>query len=232
MANPFSDAACKVIVFTFRASRCLSIVLTCLLSCFQCVTIFTSVNWVRIKLKMQNYLKVIIALLYIFSALFSVNLPFSTISSFNITATDYATNLGYCIVIDPSTLLFEAIGYSVLTRDTIFVALMAVASSNILLILYRHGKKVKGIRSSDHSKESSVESKAAKTVVTLVVLYVSIFGIDSTIWLYQIATSSKILDAVSDIRHLLSVCYASAFPIVSLIFNPRIRNVFNCYAEQ
>ncbi|XP_014346519.1 olfactory receptor class A-like protein 1 [Latimeria chalumnae] len=221
----FDDIGCKIVVFASRVSRAMSICLTCLLSCFQCITITKStLKWLSLKGRMQKYVILIIIGLCVMNMLVCIAAVLFSVSSTNTTNLEYTFNLGYCLVTFPDQLSFQVNGFAIFARDIIFVVLMALASAYILLVLFRHGRQVKGIRSSDRNNVTTAEGQATKTVVTLVTLYVLFFGIDNTIWFYQITVSKEVHSIVSDIRFFFSVCYASICPIVIIMFNPQIRN--------
>ncbi|XP_043931980.1 olfactory receptor class A-like protein 1 [Protopterus annectens] len=197
VTNLFNNTGCKVITFSFRLSRSMSICLTCLMSCFQYATLAsTNPKWLYLKNKMQIFLIPITFFLIL--------------------------NVGYCLVIFPNKMSFQANGFTIFARDLVFVIIMVLASANILLLLYFHGKQATQIRSSKQDPENTMERKASETVVTLVSLYALFFGIDTTIWLYQAAVSSEVQIVISDIRNFFSTCYASVFPIVTIIFNKNI----------
>uniref|UniRef100_H2ZXC0 Vomeronasal type-1 receptor n=1 Tax=Latimeria chalumnae TaxID=7897 RepID=H2ZXC0_LATCH len=221
----FSDIGCKIVVYLSRVSRAMSICLTCFLSCLQCITIATStLKWVYyIKVKMQKYVIPITVFVCLLNMIICIGSVIFSISGTNSNYTQFAFNLGYCIVNFPDKLTLHFNGFAPFARDIVFVVAMALASAYILLILYRHGKKVKGIRNSEHSHESTAEGQATKTVVTLVTLYIIFFGIDNTIFVYQIAVSKEVHTIVSDIRFFLSICYGLVFPFIIIGFNSKIR---------
>ncbi|XP_041084637.1 olfactory receptor class A-like protein 1 [Polyodon spathula] len=95
-------------------------------------------------------------------------------------------NLGFCHVNFQDQLSYVINGVAVTGLDFIFMGLMVLASGYILLVLHHHSKQMKGKRSSDRHQSSMLESRAARTVITLVILYVVFFGIDNIIWIYML----------------------------------------------
>ncbi|XP_029429398.1 olfactory receptor class A-like protein 1 [Rhinatrema bivittatum] len=223
VGNFFSDTGCKAVIYTARVSRALSICLTCFLSCFQAVTLAsTSVSCMRLKLHLQTQVLPIVFLLLLVNAAFCISPLLFTISGTNMTNLKYAFSVGHCLVIFPDKLSLHGNSFALFARDLLFVAAMSGASSYIVCTLYRHGKRVRGIRSSERSQKISAEANAARMVTSLVLLYGVFFGIDNTIWLYQNAWSMNSLAAATDARYFFSICYTSVFPVVILIFNQRI----------
>uniref|UniRef100_H2ZUA2 Vomeronasal type-1 receptor n=1 Tax=Latimeria chalumnae TaxID=7897 RepID=H2ZUA2_LATCH len=226
--NLYSDVGCKITGYVHITFRAVAIVLTCLLSCLQCATIARGgPQWTFIKLSLQKHLEWIIFGLYLFCMITTIDVIPLSISGQNVTNFKFAVSLGYCFVVFPDNIMFQLVGYVIFTRDFLFMILMTLASSYILLVLYRHGKQVQGIRSTERNHEPTAEGQAAKTVVTLVSFYVSVFGLDTTIWFYEIV-SKRMFPVAFDIRNLFSMCYASFFPIVIITFNKKIRHQLKC----
>ncbi|XP_043937540.1 olfactory receptor class A-like protein 1 [Protopterus annectens] len=219
----YTDSDCRADLFLARSSRGLAICLTCLLSCFQCVTLASSsVRWLYFKIRLQKYLTPVIVFLSLLSLTSSLNAALYPVAYYN--ATDnHSFSLGYCFVLYPTRFLFQAIGFITFSRDLVFVILMALASTYILLILHRHRKQMKGKRSSERKQEATAEQQASKTIVTLVVLYVFFFGLDNSIWFYQIAVGEAFKE-ITDIRHYLSFCFPTIFPVIILLFNQKLQN--------
>ncbi|XP_043928689.1 olfactory receptor class A-like protein 1 [Protopterus annectens] len=224
LQNLFNDIGCKLVVFASRLSRAMSLCLTCLLSCFQCAVLLSSNhNWASVKIKLQKFLPHIFALLLLMNSLVYVSRTMCSVSGRNSSHLPYTSDLGYCLIIFPDKVSLQANGFASFTRDMVFVIFMAMASAKMLLVLYWHGKRVQGMRSSDNNQESRMESKAAKTISTLVGLYIFFFGVDSTIWLYQATVSDEVHVIVTDVRTFFSVCYSSVFPIVIIISNTKVK---------
>ncbi|XP_043931987.1 olfactory receptor class A-like protein 1 [Protopterus annectens] len=225
--NLFNDAGCKVIIYVSRVSRAMTICLTCFLSCFQCSTIASSRwKWAYIKVYMQTCLVRIMVGLLVMNMAACIAAPYLSVPLNNSTEHKYTFNLGYCLVIFPDNISFQVNGFALFVRDLFFVVLMSVSSAYILLILYKHKKMVRNIKNSVQNQQTA-EGQAAKTVVTLVSLYVFFFGIDNSIWFYQIA-SGLVHPVVSDVRFFFSVCYSSVFPIVIILLNKKVRNKLKC----
>ncbi|XP_043929554.1 olfactory receptor class A-like protein 1 [Protopterus annectens] len=225
--NIFSDILCKIIYFVHISFRAHALCLTCFLSTFQCVSVTaTNKKWLQLKAKMQKYVLTIIIFFCVTSMASSVDLIFFSSARKNATNTENSIILGYCIEVLPSNIILDIIGYLVLARDLIFVITMSCFSFYLLAVLYQHKQKVKGIRSSDRNMESTAENQAAKTVITLVVLYTLFFGIGTAIWFYQVVSETS-FSAAPVIRNFFSMCYAAFFPLVIITFNRKIQHKLN-----
>uniref|UniRef100_G3NLM6 Vomeronasal type-1 receptor n=1 Tax=Gasterosteus aculeatus TaxID=69293 RepID=G3NLM6_GASAC len=147
----------------------------------------------------------------------------------NGTAPAFTLNLGFCHVDFRDNLSYVINGVAVSVRDFAFVALMLGSSGYILLLLlHRHSRRVRGIR---RSQGGGAETRAAKTVITLVVLYAVFFGIDNAIWIYML-TVAKVSPVVADMRVFFSSCYASLSPYFIISSNKKVKAKILCAAEQ
>ncbi|KAG8589281.1 hypothetical protein GDO81_006331 [Engystomops pustulosus] len=226
------DAGCKVTAAVFRIFRGMAISLTCLLSCFQGAILSSAGANSILKVKIQDGMLPAIGFLYVMSII--VNTPFGMYATkpFNTTGLKYAYGPGYCIVVYPDKVSFEASGYVSFTLDLVLVLLMAVANCYILWVLRRHRMQVKNLRTSSTNRgQASAEGQATRAVVTLVTFYVILYGIDNTIWFYQ-TLSTHLLALVTDIRVFFTMCYGSACPIVLLVFNRKIRNKLKPWTKE
>uniref|UniRef100_A0A8C4SVP9 Vomeronasal type-1 receptor n=1 Tax=Erpetoichthys calabaricus TaxID=27687 RepID=A0A8C4SVP9_ERPCA len=218
--NLFDDLGCKLSLLCFRILRGLSISLTCLLSTYQAVLIAPASSKLLLallKLKLPQYLLLLLFLLYLFCGVTSVNpIIFTVAYLINNTIPPYTFNLEFCFTPYPDYPTFIGQGFTNFLRDFIFIVLMAVMSAYILILLYRHSQKVKHIRSSDRGHSGArAETRASQVVVTLVILYVIFFGVDNAIWLYSLSTV-RVAVLLSDIRIFFATLYTSVFGMRSV----------------
>ncbi|XP_062888912.1 olfactory receptor class A-like protein 1 [Mobula hypostoma] len=227
----FDDNGCKIVIFMYRSSRSLSIWLTFLLSGFQCISLtpITS-TWTKVKRQAAKCLSAALVFLWLLNM--SLSTPavlYSISSSNNSTGKQFAVNLEYCFVKFPSQMVKLANGAVQTSRDVIPIVLMILSSAYILLILYRHKQQVKGIPNSNKSNGSTIETRAAKAVVTLVILYALFFGVDSILWVYTLTIPKTMQTSfISDVRVFFSSLYASISPIVIIVSNRKVHNKLNC----
>ncbi|KAJ1138295.1 hypothetical protein NDU88_004685 [Pleurodeles waltl] len=227
----FTDVMCKILIFIFRAARGFAIMFTCLLSCFQCITIAQNTErWLRMKSFMQKYMTLLLVAIYVLIMINCTNLPMFTVGARNLTNLKYTFNLGYCLIIYPDQLTTQGVGFGMFSRDLLFVITMTAASGYILLLLHRHRKQVSTIRASQQNTERNAETQASQTVVTLVIVYTTLFGLDCLIWCYQLVMTTEVHPLVSNVRYYLNMCYSSAVPIVIVVFNRKVRNRLRCAA--
>uniref|UniRef100_A0A8C5MHJ7 Vomeronasal type-1 receptor n=1 Tax=Leptobrachium leishanense TaxID=445787 RepID=A0A8C5MHJ7_9ANUR len=221
-----NDSECKLTILTFRVSRAMSICVTSLLSCYQCILIAPSTRvWLYIKQKVaHNVLVIIIILWFVNFCMY----PYSFLNSHarrNFTTSPYTLHLVYCDFDFLTYTSYMVNGSFYALRDFIFVGLMALASSYIVYKLISHGKSVKGMRSSDKTQSRTVEQKASRAVILLVALYALLFGLDNSMWIYTL-TLTNVSRNMSEIRIFLASSYSAFSPIVIIITNPKLQKRF------
>ncbi|KAG2468510.1 olfactory receptor class A-like protein 1 [Polypterus senegalus] len=221
----FDDDGCKMAIFCFRVFRGLSISLTCLLSTYQAVLVSPATSRLApLKSKIPEYLKHIIVILYVMYCVSYSNTLLNSVASFpNNTIPLYTFNLQFCFISYPTYIDFISGGLTKFFSDLLFIVLMAIMSGYILVVLYRHGKRVRSLRSSESSQSGArAEVKASRAVVTLVTLYCLFFGVDNIIYLYSL-TVLRIAILLSDIRVFFATLYTSVCPVVVIITNPKVK---------
>ncbi|KAM7401738.1 hypothetical protein PAMP_017032 [Pampus punctatissimus] len=224
-----NDPGCKVVIYTYRIGRALSVCITCMLSVFQAVTIAPAgPRLSRLKPALPSLVLPTFAGLWLLNMAICIAAPFFSMAPRNGTVPAFTLNLGFCHVDFRDNLSYVINGVAVSGRDFAFVALMLGSSGYILLLLHRHSRQVRNIRRSQGG--GGAETRAAKTVVTLVVLYVVFFGIDNVIWIYML-TVAKVSPVVADMRVFFSSCYASLSPYFIISSNKKVKAKIACAAE-
>ncbi|KAJ3603137.1 hypothetical protein NHX12_030880 [Muraenolepis orangiensis] len=219
-----NDAGCKVVIYAYRISRALSVCITCMLSVYQAVTLSSSVP--RLKAMLPSLVAPTFAGLWFLNMAICIAAPFFSIAPRNGTVPAFTLNLGFCHVDFQDSLSYVVNGVAVSVRDFAFVLLMLGSSGYILLILHRHSRKVRSVR-----RSHGAETRAAKTVVTLVLLYVVFFGIDNVIWIYML-TVAKVSPVVADMRVFFSASYAFLSPFFIISSNKKLKAKLVCAVEQ
>ncbi|XP_061893446.1 olfactory receptor class A-like protein 1 isoform X2 [Entelurus aequoreus] len=153
---------------------------------------------------------------------------FHAIAPRNGTIPAFTLNLGFCHLDFKNNLNYVIKGVLASGRDFFFVALMVASSGYILLLLHRHSRQVRAVH---RSQGGGAETRAIKTVVTLVVLYVFFFGIDNVIWIYML-TEAKVSPVVTDMKVFFSSCFAFLSPYFIISSNKKVKAKVLCAAEQ
>ncbi|KAI7791017.1 olfactory receptor class A related 1 [Triplophysa rosa] len=229
LRNLLDDAGCKVVIYTYRIARALSVCITCMLSVFQAVTVAPASGLYLSRLKAmlpQLVVPTFVALWFINMAI-CIAAPFFSVAPRNGTVPPFTLNLGFCHVDFRDNLSYVINGIAVSVRDFAFVGVMLGSSVYILVLLHRHSRKVRGIR---RVQGGTMETRAAKTVVMLVVLYAVFFGLDNVIWIYML-TVAQVPPVVADMRVFFSSCYASLSPFLIISSNKKVKARMVCAAS-
>ncbi|XP_036387110.1 olfactory receptor class A-like protein 1 [Megalops cyprinoides] len=230
LRNLLDDPGCKVVIYSYRIARALSVCVTCMLSVFQAVTLAPAAGprWIRLKVRLPALVLPTFAALWFINMAVCIAAPFFSIAPRNGSVPAFTLNLGFCHVDFRDNLSYVINGVAVSVRDFAFVGLMLFSSGYILLLLHRHSRRARAIRSSGRRAGGDrAETRAARTVVTLVILYAVFFGIDNVIWIYML-TVAKVSPVVADMRVFFSSCYASLSPFLILTSNTKIKARMVC----
>ncbi|XP_075189703.1 olfactory receptor class A-like protein 1 [Anomaloglossus baeobatrachus] len=217
-----NDLQCKFVLVSYRVSRAMSICGTSFLSLYQCTLIATmNTFWSKLKVIITQYVKVIIALLFgINLSIYCVTFYFTNVKT-NTTTSAYTLQLVYCTLDFKAYESFITYGAIVTIREIISLALLALSSSYIVYVLIQHAKSIRGIRSSDRGQNQTVEHKASRSVILLVAMYVLLYGMDNTIWVYSL-TMTKIDPEIHELRVFLSTSYSALSPFLLIATNPKL----------
>ncbi|KAG8589229.1 hypothetical protein GDO81_006312 [Engystomops pustulosus] len=213
-----NETTCAVIIYIYRITRAHSITTTCTLTVYQMVTISPSTSlWIHLKAAITLHIKHIIAILCLIemAIYFPVILP----SKYeNTTASFVALNTGFCQT--PPTSLHHTAVYLVISSvcEFLIVILMMFSSGYILLILRKHSKQMKYFR---FPSRISADAKAAKSVIQLLALYIIFFLLDIACMIYG-AVSQELSVDLTDIRIILSSCYASFSPFIIMRYRIKV----------
>ncbi|XP_073525260.1 olfactory receptor class A-like protein 1 [Phyllobates terribilis] len=221
--NLMDDTRCQIFIYTYRVSRAMSICITSLLSCHQCILIApTSKPWLYLKQKItQNVLTIILTILCYNLVIYYSAIKYAQ-SNYNATTSIYSLHLIYCDMDYQTYYTYIINGAIFAFRDFLFVGLMAIASSYIVYRLVHHERSIKGIRSSDKARGRTAEYKASRAVIILVILYVVLFGFDNSMWIYTL-TLSNVTANMNDARIVLACSYSALSPIVIIFTNPKLK---------
>ncbi|KAM4048599.1 olfactory receptor class A-like protein 1 [Anomaloglossus baeobatrachus] len=221
--NLLNDTECKLVIYTYRVSRAMSICITCLLSCHQCILIAPMKHvWMYLKQKVTQRSMVVILAFWIINL---CTYPFFILNAYarkNGTTSVYTLHLVYCKAdfLNYQSYIMNGMFYEV--RDFVFVVTMILSSSYMVCILFYHGRSMRRMMTMNTSQRRVVHYKASSAVIALVALYVALFGLDNSLWIYTL-TLSDVSPDMNDTRIFLASSYAALSPILIIITNPKLQ---------
>ncbi|KAM4795743.1 olfactory receptor class A-like protein 1 [Rhinophrynus dorsalis] len=222
--NLLDDIECKLVLFTYRVSRAMSICITSFLSCHQCVLIAPVTKmWIYVKKLLAQNVLAIILIIFVMNVAFYGSCFYLAKAKSNSTTSIYTLNLVYCNADFLTYMSFMIFGAISVIREVIFVGLMTLSSSYIVFVLHQHGKAIKGMRSSDKGLRKTVEYKASRAVIVLVALYVVLYGMDNAMWIYTL-TLTNMSPEMNNLRIFLAASYSAFSPLVIIATNPKLHH--------
>ncbi|XP_072476077.1 vomeronasal type-1 receptor 4-like [Notamacropus eugenii] len=205
------DIGCKIIVYLQRVSRGLSLCTTCLMSFFQAITLTScSSKWAELKTRAPQYIVPTCVFMWVLNLLVDVIVPLYVTGP--ITNTTLNRNLGYCSI---NRYVFNTLKLVIWKSfyDAIFVGFMAITSSYVVLVLYRHRRQVQHLHDSSLNPIASPETRATKVILFLVSIFVVFYSV-SSIFIIVMDNSKDTKQWVIDISALLNLCYPTFSPFV------------------
>ncbi|XP_069800954.1 olfactory receptor class A-like protein 1 [Dendropsophus ebraccatus] len=217
-----NDTECKLVIYTYRVSRAMSICITSLLSCHQCVLIAPIKQfWIYLKHRITQRATIIILAFWI------INLstyPFFVLNANarkNVTTSVYTLHLVYCDTdfLNYTSYVVNGLFYAI--RDFVFVVTMTLASSYMVCLLFYHERSMRRMMNLERSQRTA-HYKASRSIILLVALYVILFGLDNSLWIYTL-TLSDVSPDMNDLRIFLASSYAALSPILIITTNPKLQ---------
>lgn len=234
IVNVFDDTGCKSVIFVYRTARSLSIWLTFVLSAYQSLSIAPpGSRWAAARDHFAQFLWLIFLIVWIINIFMSSpSIMFAMGAKNNSKLLQNSINVQFCFVNFPSVSMKDANGALQTVRDVVPMTLMTTTSLIILVFLYKHSQQVRAIRGGGGGGGGGggpSERRAAITVVTLVTLYVVLYGVDNGLWVYTIIVNRTMSSAlISDLRIFFSSLYAAMSPIVIIVSNKKVNKHLRC----
>nr|XP_004672796.1 vomeronasal type-1 receptor 4-like [Jaculus jaculus] len=209
-----NDLVCKLVVYVYRVSRGISLYTTCLLSCFQVLTISRgNTRWVRLKHRASKYIRLSCSLSWLVHLLLNVMIPMRVTSSANSRNGTKRFTFGYCSGFVSGTVATPLYMSILCITDVLCLGLMAWASGSMVSLLYRHKRQVQYLRGAQHSSQLSPETRATQTILILVCTYAAFYSMSSILVLYTAFFSNPKLWLINTFI-LLETCFPTVSPFV------------------
>ncbi|XP_043840839.1 vomeronasal type-1 receptor 4-like [Dromiciops gliroides] len=214
--NFLDDVGCKMIFFLYRIAQGLSICFTCLLCCFQAITISPSGSTLSgHKARIPEQMFTFCLSCWILNILIEIPVPMFMRGPRSITNNTYESNIIYC-----SMGMFIDIYFIMTTlRNVLCVGLMFWTSGYMVLLLHRHHQQIQNIHSTSFSSRFPPEVRATQTILLLMGIFVSSYLLHS-ITLVAVIYLDDNLNWLST-SAILSLCFPTLSPFVLLPQAPK-----------
>ncbi|XP_051063850.1 LOW QUALITY PROTEIN: vomeronasal type-1 receptor 4-like [Phodopus roborovskii] len=197
----FSDVECKLILYIYRLGRNMSIATTCLLSVFQAIAICPSVPYYKdLKIKLPKYIHLSISFFWILYMTVNIVLPMYTSTQRNGENKTKKTYFELCHSLSHDKIVDSLYTAFCVFPEVLFSILIVCSSISMIVILYRHKKRIKYILNTHASTRISPESRATQNILVLVCTFLPFYTVssilqgymalahDSNLWLINITT--------------------------------------------
>lgn len=222
-----NSLSCGITLYIYCVGRAMSIFLTSMLGCFQCMLIAPCPpKCMRLRQTILNKLSSIMISLWCFNLLVcSTRLLYSMPrTGTNCTEEDTTVVYDFCCVVFPTYISYFGNGAVFVLRDMFFLGLMTLSSGHLLFVFHRHGKLLQRMPMLQMKRP---EMRAAKSVIGLLVMYLLSFGLDSVFWMVNLCVSPISL-RFADARLFFDSCYSAISPLLIILTNRKIQAGLKC----
>lgn len=213
------DLLCKLILYSNRVSRGVSLQCSCLLSCFQVITL--NLNHSRGMTLAHSFSKYTIqfcSLSWLVHLLLNIRAAIHVIGPNTNKNFTRKIKLGYCSAFPIGNTVTVLHLFLLCFTDGLCLSLMVWASVSMVRILYRHKSQLQYIHSPQHSLSLSPEDKATKIILMLVCTFVFSYSMSFILVIYTIAFDNPRLWLIN-IFTFLDTCFPTFCPFILLSNN-------------
>ncbi|XP_021024712.1 vomeronasal type-1 receptor 4-like, partial [Mus caroli] len=209
-----NDFGCKFLLYIHAIGRSVSIFTTCLLSVFQAMTIsprkFCGKDH---KVTIEKYLGCFISFLWVMYILVNLIFFVYTFIKKNSKNETRKRNFGYCSTVGSDNISDSLYAALVMCPEVVFSVLIAWSSGSMIVILYRHKKKVQYIYRTRVSRRDYPESRATRNILAQVFTFLAFYTLSSMLR-GSIALLPNQNLWLMNINHLTSLCFPTFGPFV------------------
>ncbi|XP_060242160.1 vomeronasal type-1 receptor 4-like [Meriones unguiculatus] len=227
------DIGCKLVVYISRVTRVMSLYMMCLLSCFQAVTISSSISrWIKLKHRATKYIGPSCSVSWLVHLLLNMLTP--TIVS----GPGYDKNVtnrvvyGYCSWLSWNTMAITLYMFLLFFFDGLCLGLMSCSSVYMLHMLYRHKRQVKHIHSAQHFLKVSPEDRATQTILLLLCTFVISYTFSSIVVIVRTCSKYPVLWGVNAFT-FIEICFPIFCPFVLITHMKSSSSLFfSCFSKR
>ncbi|XP_076783575.1 vomeronasal type-1 receptor 4-like [Arvicanthis niloticus] len=179
----FNVFVCKLFLYTERVGRSVSISTVCLLIVFQAITISPSDSCLTgLKVRLPKYTSVSIFLCWVLYLGVNMIPPVYAYIKWNSNNVTYKKTSKYCFSIGRDEFSGLFITTFIVFPEILLAVLIVSSGSSMVVILYRHKQRVQHIHCTYASTRTSPESRATKSILVLVSVFVCFYSLSSILY--------------------------------------------------
>ncbi|XP_042320221.1 olfactory receptor class A-like protein 1 [Sceloporus undulatus] len=227
----YDGLSCGIILYLYCVSRAMSIFVTSMLGCFQCLLIIPCTLrclWLKHSI-LEKHPSIMISL-WCFNLLVCCTSLLYAVPRIgtNCTKEENTVVYDFCCVVFPSQLLYFGNGLVFVARDMFFLGLMTFSSGYLFYVLHQRGKLMKCLPGLQMKR---AEIQAAKSVMGLLTAYLLSFGLDSIFWMVNLCVSPVSL-RFADARMFFDSCFSAMSPVLIILTNRKIQASIRCDSKK
>ncbi|KAI5931769.1 Vomeronasal type-1 receptor 2 [Manis javanica] len=216
LTNPLSSLGCKVVYYTQRVARSSTLCCTCVLSTCQFFTLVPGrVEWMMLR-KTPKVTGPSCCVCWVFAALTNIYTPVNVTGAQN--TGNYTDMQGRWFCSSSSPRAGGVILWS--CPDAVFIGLMVWASGSMVGLLRRHHQRVQHIHTPKSPHSCSPETRAAHTILMLVVTFV-VFYTMNFIFIVYITVFLDLQLWLIQTCNVLALCFPTVSPFLLVLRDPR-----------
>ncbi|XP_072472629.1 vomeronasal type-1 receptor 1-like [Notamacropus eugenii] len=215
------DIGCKLVFYFHRVARGLSLSTTCLLSGYQAITLSSgNSKWAEIKARIPKCIVPFCFLCWTFHLLTYHIILLNVKGLTRMKNNSEGNNLIYCSA--PIGISFNVAKHIFIFSlpDVLYVGIMVGSNGYMVFVLYQHHQRLKYIYGNSLIPSSSPETRATRTILLLVSMFVSFYSLNSILTLYM--QFGKLTSWLVHINVLLAACFPACSPFVLIVNDSQI----------
>ncbi|XP_063136831.1 vomeronasal type-1 receptor 2-like [Rattus norvegicus] len=179
----FSVFVCKFLLYIERVGRNVSVANVCLLSVFQAITISPRNSCLNgLKVKVPKYITLSIFLCWALYFIANMILPVYAYTRWSSNNMTYKRTLKYCFSVGHDEVTGSIFTILFVFPEVFLAILIVWSGSSMIVILYRHKQQVQHIYCNYASTRTSPASRATKSIVVLVSVFICFYSVSSIIY--------------------------------------------------
>ena len=223
------DFACRFFPYVRVVGRGVSIGTTCLLSVFQVITISPrNSKWAGLKVKALKYIVPSIILCWVVNMMLNVIYPIFVTGILSNKSITNRKSFQHCSAV-PNDRYGETYA-AMMSMPVVFsFVVMILASGSTVFTLYRHKQRVQNVHRINGSSISSAESRATKTILLLMGIFIS-FNTLSSISYIILGISNNAGLFISTMSAVVISCFPAISPFLLMSRDSRVSRL--CFAGE